>query len=157
MAEALLRAAAARVLATSREPLRTEGECLYRVPSLTVPVDGTNQMDELLRHGSVRLFVARARAADAHFLPDGSIATAAAAICRRLDGIPLAIELAAARGAMLGIAEVASRLDGECHTNRRVAGRREGPVQCEARDGHTTGECAFDPPAALFHQRQLAP
>jgi len=99
------------VLATSREPLRIEGECLYRVPSLAVPVDGTREMDELLRHGAVRLFVARARAADPHFSPSGSIATATAAICRRLDGIPLAIELAAARGAVLGIAEVASRLD----------------------------------------------
>src|SRR5208282_2244272 len=59
--------------------------------------------------------VARARAADPHFSPSGSIATATAAICRRLDGIPLAIELAAARGAALGIAEIAARLDDRFH------------------------------------------
>jgi DNA-binding winged helix-turn-helix (wHTH) protein len=65
MAGALLRTnSAARVIATSREPLRTEGECLYRVPSLTVPVEGTQEIDELLRYGAVRLFVARARAVD---------------------------------------------------------------------------------------------
>ena len=116
MASALLRAnSAVRVLATSREPLRTEGESLYRVPSLTVPGEGARQIDELLRYGAVRLFVARARAIDPHFLPEGRAATAAAALCRRLDGIPLAIELAASRGAVLGIAELASRLDDRFH------------------------------------------
>jgi DNA-binding winged helix-turn-helix (wHTH) protein len=59
MAGALLRAnSAARVLATSREPLRIEGESLYRVPPLGVPVAGIQDVDELLRHGAVRLFVA---------------------------------------------------------------------------------------------------
>jgi predicted ATPase len=61
------------------------------------------------------LFVARARAGDPRFSPDGRIAAAAGAICRRLDGIPLAIELAAARGAALGIEELASRLDDRFH------------------------------------------
>jgi DNA-binding winged helix-turn-helix (wHTH) protein len=85
MAGALLRAnSAARVIATSREPLRTEGECLYRVPSLTVPVEGIREIDELLRYGAVRLFVARARAVDPHFSPEGRVATATAALCRRL-------------------------------------------------------------------------
>ena len=101
MAGALLRVnSAARVLATSREPLRTEGECLYRVPSLAVPEEGTEDTEQLLRHGAVRLFVARARAADPHFSPDSRTAAEVAEICRRLDGIPLAIELAAARGAV---------------------------------------------------------
>jgi predicted ATPase/TolB-like protein len=102
---------AIRVLATSREPLRTEGEFLYRVPPLAVPTEDTDDPEELLRHGAVRLFVARAQAADPHFPPDGRTGAIAAAICRRLDGIPLAIELAAARGAVLGIEEIASRLD----------------------------------------------
>jgi predicted ATPase len=115
-ASSLLHAnAAARVVATSREPLRIEGECLYRVPPLAVPLDGIWDVEELLRHGSVRLFVARARTADPHFAPEGRVAAATAAICRRLDGIPLAIELAAARSAALGIAEVASRLDDRFH------------------------------------------
>jgi len=112
MAGALLRVnSAARVLATSREPLRTEGECYYRVPSLAVPEEGTEDTEQLLRHGAVRLFVARARAADPHFSPDSRIAAEVAEICRRLDGIPLAIELAAARGGVLGIPEIAARLD----------------------------------------------
>ena len=63
----------------------------------------------------MRLFVARARATDPHFCPDGRNAAAAAAICRRLDGIPLAIELAAARGVALGIAEIAAWLDDRFH------------------------------------------
>jgi DNA-binding winged helix-turn-helix (wHTH) protein len=103
MAEALLRAnPAARVLATSREPLRAEGECLYRVPSLAVPMEGSQDVEDPLRYGAVRLFVARARAAEPQFSPDGQLAGAIAAICRHLDGIPLAIELAAARTNALG-------------------------------------------------------
>jgi predicted ATPase/TolB-like protein/cytochrome c-type biogenesis protein CcmH/NrfG len=102
---------AIRVLATSREPLRTEGEYVYRVPPLAVPAESTEDTEEMLRHGAVELFVTRARAADPRFSPDGRIAAVVAAICRRLDGIPLAIELAAARGAALGIEDLASRLD----------------------------------------------
>ena len=116
IAETLLRCnSTMRVLATSREPLRAEGECLYRVPPLAVPAQGIEDVEEVLRHSSVRLFVARARATDPHFRPDGPSAAAAAAICRRLDGIPLAIELAAARGAALGIAEIAAWLDDRFH------------------------------------------
>src|SRR6266446_2137681 len=112
MAEALLRAnPAARVLATSREPLRAEGECLYRVPSLAVPKEGGQDGEDPLRYGAVRLFVARARAAAPQFSPDGHVAGAIAAICRHLDGIPLAIELAAARTTALGVEELAARLD----------------------------------------------
>jgi predicted ATPase/DNA-binding winged helix-turn-helix (wHTH) protein len=109
MAEAVVRAnPAARVMATSREPLRAEAECLYRVPPLAVPTEGSQ---DLLQYASVRLFVARARAAELQFSPDGHVAAAIAAICRRLDGIPLAIELAAARTAALGGEELAARLD----------------------------------------------
>jgi predicted ATPase/DNA-binding winged helix-turn-helix (wHTH) protein len=112
MAEALLRAnPAGRVIATSREPLRAEGESLYRVPSLAVPTEGRRDAEDPLRYGAVRLFVARARAADPQFSLDGRIAEVIAAICRHLDGIPLAIELAAARTAALGVEELAARLD----------------------------------------------
>jgi predicted ATPase/DNA-binding winged helix-turn-helix (wHTH) protein len=112
MAEALLRAGpSGRVMATSREPLRVPGESMYRVPPLPVPAENTQDLDEVLRHGAVRLLVARARAADPHLLLDQNTAVAAAGICRRLDGIPLAIELAAARAATLGLEGVASRLD----------------------------------------------
>ena len=112
MAEALSRANPwARMMATSREPLRVSGECIYRVLPLGVPAEGAEDPDEVLRHGAARLFVARARDADPHFSLDSRAAAAIAAICRRLDGMPLAIELAAARTASLGLEGLASRLD----------------------------------------------
>jgi predicted ATPase len=112
MAQTVLRAnPAARVLATSREPLRAEGECLYRVSPLAVPMEGSGDAEDLLQYSAVRLFVARARAAEPQFSPDGCAAAAIAVICRHLDGIPLAIELAAARTNALGVEELAARLD----------------------------------------------
>src|SRR6202162_2227797 len=112
MAESLLRAnPAARVIATSREPLRLEGEWVYPVPPLAVPAEGSPDGDDPLRYGAVRLFVERARAAAPHFSPDARVAAAIAGICRPLDGIPLAIELAAARAATVGIEGLAARLD----------------------------------------------
>ena len=65
---------------------------------------------DVLRYGAIRLFVERARAAAPHFAPDAPVVAAIAGVCRRLDGIPLAIELAAARAATLGIEGVAARL-----------------------------------------------
>jgi predicted ATPase/DNA-binding winged helix-turn-helix (wHTH) protein len=112
MVEALLRSnAAVRVIATSREPLRVESERLYRVPPLAVPTEDTPTLEEVLRYGAVALFIARVQAADLHFSPDQQTALAIVAICRRLDGIPLAIELAAARASALGLQQIASRLD----------------------------------------------
>jgi predicted ATPase len=99
------------LLATSREPLRAEGEWVYPVPPLTVPTEDTEDADDPLCYGGVRLFVERLRAAEPHFAPDRRSAAMIAAICRRLDGIPLAIELAAARAAVLGVNEVATHLD----------------------------------------------
>jgi non-specific serine/threonine protein kinase len=112
MVEALLHSnPGARVIATSREPLRAESEHLYRVPPLAVPTEGTPALEEVLRHGAVALFVARARAADPHFTPDRQTAAAMSSICRQLDGIPLSIELAAARASTLGVQTLAARLD----------------------------------------------
>jgi predicted ATPase/DNA-binding winged helix-turn-helix (wHTH) protein len=109
MAEALLRAnPGTRVIATSREPLRVEGEQIYPVPPLGVPAAET---EDPWQYGAVQLFVERARAAERHFEPEGRRVAMIAAICRRLDGIPLAIELAAARAAALGIEELSARLD----------------------------------------------
>jgi predicted ATPase len=111
MAESLLHAnPAARVIATSREPLRAEGEWVYPVPPLAVPPEASPDRMDPLRYGAVRLFVERARAAAPHFSPDARAVAAIVGICRRLDGIPLAIELAAARAAGLGIEGVAARL-----------------------------------------------
>ena len=112
MAEAVLRADPhARVLATSREPLRAPGEYVYRVLSLEVPAEGTEDRDDLLDAAAVKLFVARAQAVAVRFSPDARTVAITGAICRRLDGIPLAIELAAARTATLGVGELAARLD----------------------------------------------
>ncbi|HEX4193917.1 MAG TPA: hypothetical protein VHY80_12495, partial [Stellaceae bacterium] len=112
MAEALLRAnPAVHVIATSREQLKAEGEWIHPVPPLAVPAGDDEDEDDPLQYGAVRLFVERARAAAPHFAPDQRLAALTAAICRRLDGIPLAIELAASRVAALGIEEVAARLD----------------------------------------------
>jgi predicted ATPase/class 3 adenylate cyclase len=94
------------ILATSREPLGVEGEQLMQVPSLAVPDD--------IRSGEVtdamRLFVDRARAVKLTFELDAQTHSAVAEICRRLDGIPLAIEFAAARMAHLSAAQIAERL-----------------------------------------------
>jgi DNA-binding SARP family transcriptional activator len=112
MAEALLRADPhVRVLATSREPLRAPGEYVYRVLPLQVPPEGAEGSEDLLEAAAVQLFVARAQALDLRFSLDARSAAIAGAVCRRLDGIPLAIELAAARTPALGLEEFAARLD----------------------------------------------
>ena len=112
MTETLLGAnQTSRVITTSREPLRAEGEWIFPVPPLAVPAEAGTSVDDALRYGAVRLFVERARAADPRFSPDERAVATIAAICRRLDGIPLAIELAAARAATVGVDEIASRLD----------------------------------------------
>jgi predicted ATPase len=122
-AEAILRAnPTARVIATSREPLRAHGEYIYPVPPLAVPAVKNDDKVDPLEYGSVRLFVERARAAEPHFAPNGRLMALLAVICRRLDGIPLAIELAAARAAALGVEELAARLDERF--NLLTAGRR---------------------------------
>ena len=101
----------AYVLATSREVLRIEGEHVYRVPPLDVPPQNEEEPSSILGHSAVQLFIARARALDSAFSLHGRNLPAIVAICRRLDGIPLAIEFAAARAAMLGPEVVLSRLD----------------------------------------------
>ena len=115
MAEAALRAGAElRILATSREPLKAEGEWVYSVPPLPVPTT-TSERQDLLEYGAIRLFLERARAANLRFAPDRSLVEVIAAICRRLDGIPLAIELAAARAPGLGVEDLAAHLDDRFH------------------------------------------
>jgi predicted ATPase len=112
MAEALLRASpGVSLLVTSREPLRVSGEHVYRVPPLEVPAEDTPNTGDVFRYSAVRLFVSRAHAAEPRYVAEGIVATATAAICRRLDGIPLAIELAATRVAAFGVDGVAVRLD----------------------------------------------
>jgi len=115
-----------RVLATSREPLGLPGEVVWTVPPLDVP-DLAAEPDpaELVRSPAVRLFVARAAAAAPGFGLTAATAQAVAVICRRLDGIPLALELAATRVRALGVAELAARLDDRFRL--LAAGRRDAP------------------------------
>jgi predicted ATPase/DNA-binding winged helix-turn-helix (wHTH) protein len=109
MAEALLQAGSeVRIIATSREPLRAEGEQIYQVPPLALPAA---EAEDPWRFGAVRLFVVRSSARGVHISEDQRVAAAIAGICRQLDGIPLAIELAAARAATLGIEVLGAHLD----------------------------------------------
>ena len=86
--------------------------------------------DDPLRYGAVRLFIERARAAEPHFVPDRRLIPTIAAICRRLDGIPLAIELAAARAPALGMEVLAARLDDRFRV--LAGGRRTAPLRHQA-------------------------
>ena len=113
VAEALMRGCPRlSILASSRERLAIAGESIIRVPSLPAPQpsEGLTAADAR-DYGAVRLFVERANALGCGFALSDANAGTVASICRRLDGIPLAIELAAARGGVLGISEVAARLD----------------------------------------------
>jgi predicted ATPase/DNA-binding SARP family transcriptional activator/DNA-binding CsgD family transcriptional regulator len=100
-----------RVLATSREPLGVRDETLFSVPPLPVPADVPADVDEVARKDSVRLFVARARQRLPDFALTRDNAGAVATVCRRLEGIPLAIELASARMGILAVDQVAERLE----------------------------------------------
>jgi len=109
IAEALLQAGSGvRILATSREPLRVEGEQIYPVPPLALPAP---EAEDPWRFGAVRLFAMRSGAHGVQVSGDQRVAAAIAGICRQLDGIPLAIELAAARAATLGIEVLGAHLD----------------------------------------------
>ena len=113
LAQRLLAAAPnLRILATSREPLGLAGEALWIVPPLEAPgPDLDAEAGSLQAFTAVQLFVARAAATAPGFAVDPTNAAAVAAICRRLDGIPLALELAATRVRGLGVHELATRLD----------------------------------------------
>jgi non-specific serine/threonine protein kinase len=101
-----------RILATSTEALGLFNETSWQVPSLTLPEDeGALALSDLQGLGSVRLFAERARSTKPGFALDEKSAHSVAQICIRLDGIPLAIELAAARVKMLSVDEIAARLD----------------------------------------------
>ncbi len=98
-----------RVIATSRERLAITGEVVYRVPSLSVPPDGID-VDRSLDYDSIRLFVERAQLSDPDFELLATNVDDVSSICRHLDGIPLAIELAAARVRSMSPQQIGSRL-----------------------------------------------
>jgi predicted ATPase/DNA-binding SARP family transcriptional activator len=103
-------AADVRVLVTSRAPLRVAAEHVYAVPPLTVPEPGEESAEAIGRVGAVRLYAERARATLSDFELTDANAAAVARVCRALDGLPLALELAAARVRTLGPEGTAERL-----------------------------------------------
>ncbi len=124
------------VLSTSREVLRIDGEHVYRVLPLDVPPADEEAADDILAYSAVELLVARIKEADVSFVPETVDLSSITAICRHLDGIPLAIEFGAARAATLGLQTVASGL-----TDRfalLTAGRRTALPQ------HRTLRAALD-------------
>ncbi|MBV8148115.1 MAG: hypothetical protein JO092_03390, partial [Candidatus Eremiobacteraeota bacterium] len=101
-----------RILATSRQALAIAAEGVHRLPSLSIPAEATGlKTDDALRYDAVALFVERATANDPRFALTDDTAPIVAQICRRLDGIPLAIELAAARVKVLPVPRLAERLN----------------------------------------------
>jgi predicted ATPase/class 3 adenylate cyclase len=111
LADALLRASPAlRILASSRESLQVAGEQTYQLPPLSLP-DVTACSDEIARSDAVQLFVERARLKQPSFAMTARNSDAVAQVCARLDGIPLALELAAARVGVLPVERIAERLD----------------------------------------------
>jgi predicted ATPase/class 3 adenylate cyclase/DNA-binding CsgD family transcriptional regulator len=112
LAEAIIRGCPrACLLVTSREPLSIGGEHVYRVLGLAVPPAGLAAPDRLAVFESVQLFAEHAALRQRGFAVDDANAAAVAAICVRLDGIPLALELAAARLGLLSVSEIDARLD----------------------------------------------
>lgn len=116
-----------RVVATSREPLGVAGEQVWRLPPLRTPPPDADAVpaEQLAAYEAVRLFEERARSADHRFALDENTLPAAARICRRLAGIPLAIELAASRARTLSCEDIADRLDGSLRLLRSSSPTKE--------------------------------
>jgi predicted ATPase/class 3 adenylate cyclase len=105
-----------KVLASSREALGVKGEAVYPVPPLSLPdIKHLPRVAQLSQYEAVRLFIERALLIAPHFSVDQYNAPLIAQICHRLDGIPLAIELAAARVKMLSVDQISARLDDRFH------------------------------------------
>ena len=123
-----------RVLATSREPLAVAGEARYRLGPLILPAPG--DMADGGRSEAVALFADRARRADPRFALDGENGPAMARLVARLDGMPLAIELAAARVEALGVAQLLDRIEDRFALltggDRLAAGRQRSPASCRS-------------------------
>src|SRR2546426_10137911 len=111
VAELLRAAPKLKVISTSREPLQVPGEQVIPIPPLQVPPeDGTEPLDRLRQNEAVTLFSERAAAASGTWELTGSNQAAVVALCRRLDGLPLALELAAVRTRVLSVEQILDRL-----------------------------------------------
>jgi predicted ATPase/DNA-binding CsgD family transcriptional regulator len=134
------------ILATSREPLRVSGETVWRVPLLAVP-DQAVRIDLLAQCEAVALFLDRAQLAAPSFEINASNAPAVAQLCRQLDGIPLAIELAAARAGFMSPEQILKRL--EDRFGLLTGGSRAGPAR------HRTLQLALDWSHDLLSNEEL--
>jgi predicted ATPase/DNA-binding winged helix-turn-helix (wHTH) protein len=113
LSEALLRAApGVKILGTSREPLSCIGEQIFEVPPLMLPGEGAMPPEAMRATAAVELFIERARGADSKFRVNDEDVSVAARICRRVDGLPLAIEMAASWVGVLGLEALDAQLDG---------------------------------------------
>jgi predicted ATPase/DNA-binding winged helix-turn-helix (wHTH) protein len=140
LVSALLRASPGlRVLVTSQAPLGLPGEQVLRLGPLAVP-ERPLPAAQALAHGAVALFVQRAHAAGARFAPDGPHLAAAVELCRALDGLPLAIELAAARVPALGVSQLArsmrDRLSLLTHSRNPAAPARQQTLRAALEWSH---------------------
>jgi predicted ATPase/DNA-binding winged helix-turn-helix (wHTH) protein len=137
------------VLATSREPLRAEGEWVHRLPALELPPEGGSlSLEDAMAYPSVQLFAERVLASAAGLTLGHGDVPLIAEICRRLDGIPLAIELAAARVELFGVRGLVARLDDACYLLK--GGRRTAKVR------HRTLEATLDWSYALLDEKERA-
>jgi predicted ATPase/DNA-binding winged helix-turn-helix (wHTH) protein len=116
------RAPDCRILATSREPIQSEGERLERLPPLALPSSTETRLSELLRSPAVQMLVEHASAQDSNYVLHEEDAVGLNQLCQRLDGVPLEIEIAAARMGSFGIGPLLNMLDGEFRL--QMAGRR---------------------------------
>ncbi len=98
-------------MVTSREALRISGERVYRIPPLSIPPKDVLAPEEAMKYGAVALFADRVRATDSRFSVTRENVEPVVEICRRLDGLPLALELAAARASVLSPTQICERLD----------------------------------------------
>lgn len=116
-----------RILATSQEPLRVPGEWVHRLAPLQWPMDSELTPDEAVRYPAVELFVERATGSDDRFALTAANVAGVAEICRRCDGLPLAIELAASRFTFFGVQGVLAQLDDRLSTMQ--AAHRTAPLR----------------------------
>lgn len=144
----LQRTTALRVLVTSREWLSMRGERLVAIEPLPVPPEGARSIAQVAPHDAVALFVDRAQAVVPGFVLDDASAPQVAEICRRLDGIPLAIELAAARLSMLSLDQLLERLDRQFS----VLGSRPGATVPHQQTLETTLDWSYDSLAPMEAQ-----
>jgi predicted ATPase len=148
----LQRCPALTVLATSRAPLRLSGERQYPVPPLAVPAEATAALPPLAEHAAVVLFCERVQAVRPDFQLSAENAAVVAQICRRLDGLPLALELAAARAKLLPPQALRTRLE------RRLPVLTGGPRDAPARQQTLRDTIAWSydllsPPEQALFQR----